>query len=89
MKPALFVDPFLHGHMRLGLELQVSLFRFGAVLVVHGPFDIDGVRLVTFDPVAVVAVHRPNEVGQRPHDASGQTPAKTGRPGGELDGQIV
>jgi len=62
---AIFVDPFLNGDMRLGFELKVSLFRIGAVVVPHRAFDVDGMGVMPLDEVAVVAVHRPHEIGKR------------------------
>ncbi len=51
--------------MRLRFELQVALPRVLAIIVLQGPFDIDGVSVVPFDEVAVVTVHRPHETGER------------------------
>jgi hypothetical protein len=62
---AIFVDPFLNGDMRLGFKLEVSLFRIGAVVVPHRAFDVDGMGVMPLDEVAVVAIHRPHEIGKR------------------------
>ena len=62
---AIFVDPFLNGDMRLGFKLKVSFFRIGAVIVPHRAFDVDGMGVMPLDEVAVVAVHRPHEIGKR------------------------
>ena len=62
MGEATLIDPFLDGDMGFGFQLKVALLRILAVVVLHRPFDVDGVRVVTFDEVAVVAVHRAHEV---------------------------
>ena len=72
------VDPLLDGNMGLSFELQVSLMRVGAKVVPECPFDIDRMGLVPLDQVAVVAVHRPHEIGERGHDAVRQALAESG-----------
>ena len=59
------VDPVLDGDMRLGFELEVALFGVLAVVALERALDIDRVRVVALDQVAVVAVHRPHEIGER------------------------
>ena len=55
--------------MRLGFQLEVALFGVLAVVALEGAFDIDRVGVVAFDEVAVVAVHRPHEIGERSQQA--------------------
>ena len=50
--------------MRLGFELQVAFFGVVAVVTLEGALDIDGVRIVAFDQIAVVAIHRTHEIGE-------------------------
>jgi hypothetical protein len=59
------VDPFLDDDVSLGFELQISLASILAVIVLEGPLDIDGVRIVPLDEIGVVAVHRPHQAGKR------------------------
>ena len=59
------VDPFLDGDVRFGFELEVALFGVVAVIALEGALDIDRVRVVPFDQIAVVAIHRAHEVGER------------------------
>ncbi|MCY4316875.1 MAG: hypothetical protein OXC66_12285 [Roseovarius sp.] len=75
---AVFVDPFLDSDMRLGFELKVPLLRIGAVVVAHRALDVDGMGVVPFDEVAVVAVHRPHEIGERLSDGRWQAAAESG-----------
>ena len=89
LRHAVFVDPRLNRDMRLGFELKVALLRIGAVVVSHRPFDVDGVGIMPLDEVAVVAVHRPHEVGERLGDRSGQTAAKGRRLFGEIEREVV
>lgn len=65
-----------------------SACGIGAVIVLQRPFDIDGVRIVTFNDIAAIAVHRPHEIGQRSKYSGGQAAAEAGRAGGELNSQI-
>ena len=58
------VDPLLDGEMGLGLKLEVALLGVFAVVTLERALDVDRVGVVTFDQVALVAVHRPHEVGQ-------------------------
>ncbi len=58
------VDPLLDRDVRFGLELEVALLAVLAVVVLEGALDIDRVRVVPFDQVAVVAVHRAHEIGE-------------------------
>ena len=54
--------------MRFGFELQVSLLSIGAVILLRCPLDIDRVRVVPFDQVAVIAINRPDEISERRDD---------------------
>ena len=52
--------------------------------MVHGPavcaiaLDVDGVCIVPFDQIAVVAIHRAHEVGERGQKAFGQRAPESG-----------
>ena len=59
------VYPLLHRDMRLRLELEVAPLRIAAVIALQGALDIDRMGIVALDQVAVVAVHRPDELRQR------------------------
>ena len=74
--------------MRGRLELQVSLRRVGAEIVLQRALNIDGMGIMTLDQVAVIAVHRPDEVGEpRPHGGRQAAPER-GRFGGQLEREI-
>jgi hypothetical protein len=49
------IDPALDADVRLGFELQIPLPRIVAVVVVERAFDVDGMRIVPLDEIAVVA----------------------------------
>jgi hypothetical protein len=74
--------------MRLRFELEIALFRFGAVFVLQGTLYINRVGVVPFNEIAVVAVHRAHEIGQRRQHARHKAAPETGRFGGQLKGQI-
>ena len=58
------VDPLLDVDMRFGLELQVALVGVPAIVAFKGALDVDRVRVVSFDQIAVIAVHRTHEIGE-------------------------
>src|SRR5712675_131526 len=70
------VDPSLYLDMRSGLALEVALAGIGAIVVLESSLDIDRVGVVSFDEIAVIAVHRPHEIGERRQQAPRQTAAK-------------
>ncbi|VVS97004.1 hypothetical protein SPHINGO391_120027 [Sphingomonas aurantiaca] len=74
--------------MRSRFQLEVALGRVGAEVVLQRAFDIDGVRVVPFDKVAVVAVHCPDEVGEPGPHGGRQAAAERGRFGGRLECEI-
>ena len=82
------VDPSLHGDMGPGLELQIALARIGAVVVPERPLDIDGVRVMPLDQIAVVAVHRAHELGQGREHAMREASLESGSPRRQLQRQI-
>jgi len=85
---AAVIDPALHGDMGLGFELEVAFLGVVAVILFQGALDIDRVRIMAFNQVAVVAVHGPHEIGQGGEHAFGQTTAKPGCMRGQFDCQI-
>ena len=74
--------------MGSGFKLQIALSRVDAVVVPQGALDIDGVRVVALDQVAVVAVHRPHEVREGDGHAVQQAATEAGRAAGKLDREI-
>ena len=72
------VDPGLNLYVRPGFELPVSFGKILAVVATQSPFDIDRMRIVAFDEVAVVAVHRPYQVGDGGHDPRREAAPKCG-----------
>jgi hypothetical protein len=51
--------------VRLGFKLQIALVGILAVIVSQGTLYVDRMRVVTFDEIAVIAVHCPDEVRER------------------------
>ena len=82
------VNPFLHRDMRLRLELEVAPLRIAAVIALQGALDIDRMGIVALDQVAVIAVHRPDELRQRGLYPLGQAAAQARGARSELHGQI-
>ena len=82
------INPFLDGDMGFRLELQIALVRFLAVVVFEGALDIDRVGVMSFDEIAVIAIHRANEIGQGIEQAGGQAAAKSGGLLHEIDREV-
>ena len=72
------VDPALDVDMRFGLQLEIAFFGVLAVVALEGALDLDRVGVVAFDQVAVVAVHRAHEIGERGQQALRQRAAESG-----------
>jgi hypothetical protein len=85
---AALVDPFLDLDMRAGLELEIALPGVLAVVLLQGALDIDRMRVVALDEIAVVAIHGPNEGGQSGDDSIGQASAKAGRPRRQIKREV-
>ena len=83
------INPFLDGNMGLGLELQITLLGVCAVILFEGTLNIDGMRIMPFDEIAVIAIHCPNQLGQRRHDAIRQAAAEAARRLRQLKGQVT
>ena len=73
------VNPLLDGDMRFRFELQIALAGITAIVVFQGTLNVDGMRIVSFNQVAVIAVHCPHKIGERGHQAHRQAPAKPRR----------
>ena len=82
------VDPSLDRDVCFSFELEVAFLRVLAVVVPESALDIDGMRVMPFDQVAVVAVHRPHEVGERGHQAFGQRAPEPGALLHQFEGEI-
>ena len=65
--------------MRLGLQLEIAITGVPAVIAVKRELDVDRVGIVPLDQIAVVAVHRPHEAGERTEQAVGQAATETRR----------
>lgn len=63
------IDPLLDGDMRPGLKLEVAFFGVRTVVLLHGALDIDRVGVMPLDQIAVVTVHRPDQIRERVVDA--------------------
>lgn len=75
--------------MRPSFELQVTLLGIGAVIVMESALDIDRVRVVAFNQVAVITVHGPDERGQRRRNLIRQAAAECNGARGQIEGEIV
>ena len=58
--------------MSLGFELQLTLVAVLTVISCKRPLDVDRMGGAPFDQIAVIAIHRSDEIGQRRHEAVGQ-----------------
>jgi len=67
-----FIDPFLDSDVRPGFELEVALAGIPAVITHEGALDVDRMCVMALDEIAVIAVHRPDQRGQRGDKASGE-----------------
>jgi hypothetical protein len=85
---ASLVDPLLDRDVRLCFKLQVAFARVAGVVVPEGAFDIDGVRVVPFDEVGIVAVHRTDEVSKGGEEAGWEAALETGGFVDEVEGKI-
>ena len=83
------IDPALDGDMGLGFKLQGAGPCVSAVVILHSPFDIDGMCVVPLDQVGVVTIHRPHEIGECAEQASRQAAAQARRRGRQLDREIT
>jgi hypothetical protein len=70
------------------LKLEIALPRVFAVIAPERPLDIDRVGVVTFDQVAVLAIHRPHEIGQRVAETDRQGAAEAGASRRQIDGKV-
>jgi hypothetical protein len=83
------IQPSLHRDVGACFELQVPPVLVPAVVFAHRALDVDRVSRVAFDQVRVVAVHRPNQIGQRPDDSIRQAAPQPRPRGGQLERDIV
>ena len=74
--------------MRLGLELEVSLPGVPAVVALERALDIDWMCVVAFDQVAVIAVHRAHEIGERGKEAFREGAAQPGAFGRQFQCEV-
>ena len=74
--------------MRLGLELEVSLPGVPAVVALERALDIDGMGVVAFDQVAIIAVHRAHEIGERGEQAFREGAAQPDAFGGQFQCEV-
>jgi len=83
-----FIDPALDGNVSQGLHLQITPAGIPAVVLVESTLDIDGMGIVAFDEVGVVAVYGAHEAGERGKEAGWQAPVEAGGFLGEIESQI-
>src|SRR5215469_10921934 len=82
------VDPLLDSNVRSSLKLEVAFFCVLAVVVFKGALDIDRMRVVSFDQIAVVTVHRADESSERDQQTLGKRAAKSSALLRQLKGKI-
>ena len=75
--------------MRCGLQLQISFFGIGAVVPFQRALDIDRMGVVSFNEVAVVAIHGAHEIGQCRYHPVRQAAPKPCRCCCEFDHQVI
>src|SRR5690606_2554800 len=82
------IHPGLHRDVGAGFALQVALSRIPAVVALQGALDVHRMRVMSFDEVAVVAVHRPDQCGQGWDEAGRKRTPETFAAPRQLQGQI-
>jgi hypothetical protein len=75
--------------MRPGFQLEIALFGVLTVVAFEGALDVDRVGVVALDQIAVVAVHRLHEIGERGQQAAGQGAPESGALLRQLQREIV
>jgi len=83
------IDPLLHLNVRTCFKLEVALDGVVAKVVAKRSLDIDRMSVMSFDEVAVIAVHGPNEIGQCSAHALGKAAAKGGCLRSKINGKIA
>jgi len=81
------IDPFLDRDVGFRFQLQVSLFGVLAIIVFESTLDLNRMRAVAFDEVAVSSSSSTVR-DQRAMRAGFQAPPKTGRFLGQFHGEI-
>lgn len=56
------INPFLDGNVGLGVELQIALLGVCAVILFEGTLNIDRMRIMPFDEIAVIAIRHTQEL---------------------------
>lgn len=82
------IKPLLHRNVSLSFELKIAFMTVGAIIVFQSALDIDGMGIVPFDEIAVVAVHRSHEISERCANAGSKAAAKSCGFASEVNGQI-
>ena len=82
------IYPRVNRKLRCRFALQIAFCRFGAVVVLQCTLDIDGVSVVALYQVAVIAVHRPDQIGEGAHNAPRQAVPEAGSAAGQFDGKV-
>ena len=67
---------------------EVALLGVLTVVALERPLDIDGMDVVAFNQVAVIAVHRPHEIGERGEEAFRERAAQPGAFGRQFQCEI-
>jgi len=75
--------------MRPGLQLKVAFAGVVAEIIVERPLNVDWMGVMSFDEVAVIAIHCPHQIGQCGDNAFRQTTPKAGGACRQFHGQIV
>src|SRR5215468_5016648 len=67
---------------------EVALLGVLTVVALERPLDIDGMDVVAFNQVAVIAVHRPHEIGERGEEAFRERAAQPGAFGRQFQCEV-
>ena len=62
------INPLLDGNVGSGFQLEVALVRILAIVVLERALDVDRMRIVPFEQIRIVAIHRPHKAGERRDD---------------------
>ncbi|HEX4580564.1 MAG TPA: hypothetical protein VH139_00815 [Acidobacteriaceae bacterium] len=83
-----FIDPLLDCDVGCCFELQIPFSRVPTVIISERSFDIHRVRVMAFDEIRVVTVHRPNEAGEIGQQTGWQAASKSSGFLSEVERQV-
>ncbi|OBX18656.1 hypothetical protein A9995_11955 [Erythrobacter sp. QSSC1-22B] len=84
-----FIDPLLHLDVCACFKLEVALNGVVTKVIAKRSLNIDRMSVMSFDEVAVIAIHSPNEVGQCSANALGKAATKGSCLRSKINGKIA